>query len=32
MDLNSKEAMKYIAEETEEYTKLLVEHGLLLNK
>jgi tripartite-type tricarboxylate transporter receptor subunit TctC len=32
MDLNSKQAMKYIAEETEEYTKLLVEHGLLLNK
>ena len=32
MDLNSKEAMKYIAEETEENTKLLVEHGLLLKQ
>jgi hypothetical protein len=32
MGLNSKEAMKYIAEETEEYTKLLVEHGLLLKE
>jgi tripartite-type tricarboxylate transporter receptor subunit TctC len=32
MALNSKEAMKYIAEETEEYTKLLEEHDLLLKK
>ena len=32
MGLNSKEAMKYIAEETEAYTKLLVEHDLLLKK
>jgi hypothetical protein len=32
MDLNSKEAMKYIAEEMEADTKLLMEHGLLLNK
>ena len=32
MALNSKEAMKYIAEETEEYTKLLVEHDLLLKE
>jgi len=32
MALNSQEAMKYIAEQTEEYTKLLVEHGLLLKK
>jgi tripartite-type tricarboxylate transporter receptor subunit TctC len=32
MDLNSKDAAKYIAEETEEYTKLLVEHDLMLKK
>ncbi len=32
MALNSQEAMKYIVEQTEEYTKLLVEHGLLLKK
>jgi len=32
MDLNSKMAMKYIAEATEEFTKLLEEHGLLLKK
>ncbi len=32
MDLNSKESMKYIAEEIEENTKLLIEHDLLLKK
>jgi tripartite-type tricarboxylate transporter receptor subunit TctC len=32
MDLNSQESMKYIAEQTEEYTKLMVEHDLLLKK
>ncbi len=32
MSLNSKEATKYIAEQTEAYTKLLVEHDLLLKK
>ena len=32
MSLNSKDAMKYIAEQTEEYTKLLIEHDLLLKK
>ena len=29
---NSKESMKYIAEEIAENTKLLAEHDLLLNK
>jgi tripartite-type tricarboxylate transporter receptor subunit TctC len=32
MGLNSKESMKYIAEEIEENTKLLAEHDLLLKK
>jgi tripartite-type tricarboxylate transporter receptor subunit TctC len=32
MDLNGRDSMKYIAEETEEYTKLLVEHDLMLKK
>jgi len=32
MGLNSQQSMKYIAEETEVFKKLLVEHDLLLKK
>jgi hypothetical protein len=32
MGLNSQQSMKYIAEETEIFKKLLAEHNLLLKK